>query len=612
MFQINGETYDQLKFCLKEILEQVKEIESINIDGKVFAIKKCFAGDLKFLATIFGINPANSDYPCLWCNCNLRNILDVNAVWPISRSHKEALERIPLKTKDQRQGYVREPLVDFVPFDSVLIDTLHLLLRITDKLFDVLFKKFDSYDKSDSVNLDKRPCLKKFLNYLEFESSITKPYFLSNGDKIKLRALSGSERLKFLSTCFDNDDKCLQKIFPEMNLTNENFVFKEFYELFNTIKLYGAPYRIDLNQLKDRLKKWLIAYSKLNDNDNNITPYVHAFVFHVPDFLRTYHDVNQFNMQGLEKLNDMATKYYHNSTNKKKGAYLGQLISKRNRIEFFNLGGQLEELDEKCPILSETEQINLLMRNAHNFRIKESNESQLSGDIKADENSKPSISKMPPPKSILKHLKGIEQVAHMNLRNAKTLFHETEIKESVSQLSNAVNPIEKVKASSTHALTSDQSLFLPIKIAAKSEENLKACSSSTIVEESYKNSLSEISGEKDSILSEIKDSKSYQTDTDLNAKKYLELFSSQMLPSKLTKNEKRKIIKELDQMILNVDGLSNIKEIESLIFPIDVAEKSIAFPEVKKVNEAEKNCRSGQHQVIESKQKKIKISDSQE
>jgi len=551
MFQINGEKYDQLKFCLKEILEQVKEIESINIDGKVFAVKKCFGGDLKFLATIFGINPANSDYPCLWCKCNLKNILDVNAVWPISRSHKEALERIPLKTKDQRQGYVREPLVDFVPFDSILIDTLHLLLRITDKLFDVLFKKFDSYDKSDSVNLDKRPCLKKFLNYLENESSITKPYFLSNGDKIKLRALSGSERLKFLSTCFDNDDKCLQKIFPEMNLTNENFVFKEFYELFNTIKLYGSPYRIDLKYLKDRLKKWLIAYSKLNDNDNNITPYVHAFVFHVPDFLRTYHDVNQFNMQGLEKLNDMATKYYHNSTNKKKGVYLAQLISKRNRIEFFNLGGELEELDEKCPILSESEQINLLMRNAHNFRINESKQSPLSHDVKTDENYKPSISNMPPPKSVTKQ-------------------------------KDANNPVK--------------------------------------IEEDSKPILTQVSNEKHSILSEIKDSKSHQTDTNLNAKRYLELFSTQTLPSKLTKNEKRKIIEELDQMILDVDGLSsidNIKNIESLIFPkteLPLSQEglTLAFSEVENINNTEKTCSSGQGQVIESPQKKIKISDSQE
>ena len=346
MFQINGEKYEELKGCLKEILEQIKLIESINIDGTEFTIKKYFAGDLKFLATVYGINPAHSDYPCLWCTCNLRNALDINAVWPISRTHQEAIVNVNLKSKDERKGYVRLPLVDFIEFDCVLIDTLHLLLRITDKLFDVLFKIFDKVDKnSDSVDLKKRPCLRKFLSYLEKECSLTKPYYVSNGKKIKLRSLSGAERLKFLKIAFENDDDTFLDLFPGLDLKNETFVFREFYELLQIVKQYGAPYRIDLDQLRDRLKSWLAAYSKLNDKDNGVTPYAHAFVFHLPEFLRNVQDINQFNMQGLEKLNDLATKYYHMSTNRHKGEYLYQIIAKRNRIEFFNLGGDMQELD---------------------------------------------------------------------------------------------------------------------------------------------------------------------------------------------------------------------------------------------------------------------------
>ena len=341
MFQINGEKYDELKGSLKEILEQIKELESIDVMGKTFKIKKFFAGDLKFLATMFGINPANSDYPCLWCTCNLKNILDVNAKWPITRTYKQALEKKNLKTKEQRQGYVREPLIDFIDFDSVLIDTLHLLLRITDKLFDVLFKKFDTFDKSHSVDLNKRPTLKRFMNYLEVECSLTKPYYVSNGTKIKLRSLNGTERLKFLSKCFDNESESLKKLFPELDLNNESFVFKEFHDLFNTIKLYGVQSnQMNLIELETRLQIWLVAYSKLNESDNSITPYVHSFVFHMPEFLRKHNDINQFNMQGLEKLNDLATQYYHNSTNrnKKNNVYITQILAKRNRIEFFNLG----------------------------------------------------------------------------------------------------------------------------------------------------------------------------------------------------------------------------------------------------------------------------------
>ena len=37
---------------------------------------------------------------------------------------------------------------------------------------------------------------------------------------------------------------------------------------------------------------------------------------HIPEFLEKYKDVNVFNIQGLEKLNDFTTEYFFKSTNK--------------------------------------------------------------------------------------------------------------------------------------------------------------------------------------------------------------------------------------------------------------------------------------------------------
>ena len=52
-------------------------------------------------------------------------------------------------------------------------------------------------------------------------------------------------------------------------------------------------------------------------------------------------------MQGLEKLNDFMTRSYHSSTNKHlpEQQYLFQLMKKRNRLEYFSLGGDCTELD---------------------------------------------------------------------------------------------------------------------------------------------------------------------------------------------------------------------------------------------------------------------------
>ena len=70
-------------------------------------------------------------------------------------------------------------------------------------------------------------------------------------------------------------------------------------------------------------------------------------MFHVPEFLVKFKKLNLYNLQGLEKLNDLTTQYYHTSTNKHKTnkIYLQQLLEKQNRAEFYILQGNLNEIN---------------------------------------------------------------------------------------------------------------------------------------------------------------------------------------------------------------------------------------------------------------------------
>jgi len=110
-----------------------------------------------------------------------------------------------------------------------------------------------------------------------------------------------------------------------------------------------------LDNLSERLKNWLKLFIKLNGPES-ITPYIHAFVFHLPEFIKIHRNVNLFNMQGLEKLNDFMTRNYHSSTNKHLPGqqYLFQLMKKRNRLEYFDLGGNCTDLDKILTKKSET------------------------------------------------------------------------------------------------------------------------------------------------------------------------------------------------------------------------------------------------------------------
>ena len=76
MFQVQQENYDQIKGCLNQLLNDIKNINTVNINGEIFNIKKSIGGDLKFLASLYGINAANADHPCIWCKVNIKENID--------------------------------------------------------------------------------------------------------------------------------------------------------------------------------------------------------------------------------------------------------------------------------------------------------------------------------------------------------------------------------------------------------------------------------------------------------------------------------------------------------------------------------------------------------
>jgi len=231
---------------------------------------------------------------------------------------------------DQKFGYTKEP-ISYIDFDHCVIDTLHMHLRITDQLFDLLILALAENDPGNSTDLNERPYFKKFLEFLQRECHITRPFYVAE-NTIKLRTFNGNERNKIFECMFNNQN--LIDLFPGMEERLEvlNFLFSEYYSILNIIK--NASYQpIDLSGLKERLICWLTFYL-IEHPESKITPYIHCFVFHMVEFLTLFPNLHSFNMQGLEKLNDLTTKYYFKNTNRKSMTFLRQLVEKRNRHEF--------------------------------------------------------------------------------------------------------------------------------------------------------------------------------------------------------------------------------------------------------------------------------------
>ena len=92
----------------------------------------------KMLAIIYGINQANANCPCIWCIWDKRklNNKDINKVeeeikkeWSILNKEKGARSIEEALQFSGENGYLNEPILR-VPFHRVIIDILHLCLRI--------------------------------------------------------------------------------------------------------------------------------------------------------------------------------------------------------------------------------------------------------------------------------------------------------------------------------------------------------------------------------------------------------------------------------------------------------------------------------------------------
>ena len=371
---------------MKELLIDLKKISSDGIKIKIndiqnkYAVKFKLGGDLLFIANMLGLKGGNANYACPWCTANLKEKTNVDRIYN-PRSYEEAI-RIISTSKKEDLGYVNKPIIDFVNYDDITIDILHLLIRISEKIFDCLIEKINNFDKNKYGDLEDRPVLKHFHDILTDTCKIRKPFTRvereNNKIEIKMRSLNGNDYLKIFNT-FEKDGgevsnffskkiikKYLNKteiefepLFPGFNLEKEDMVWSNFIQIYEVIRKYPDNTNLlNMNEFREKLKVWIRDFLLMRSG--YAFPYAHALVWHIPDMLEKHENINLFNQQGLEKLNDFIRIYFFRSTNKKrtKKEYLCQLLDKRNRIEFFSFKKDLQDLDYEANILNEGPNLN--------------------------------------------------------------------------------------------------------------------------------------------------------------------------------------------------------------------------------------------------------------
>ena len=340
IFEIENEQHGSLTECFKELIEEFESLSEIEVYNRKVKIVYYFGADWKFLAVILGLQGANSKYPCIWCKCCKDVFYRTDQEWSIvdcdlgARSHEERDAILSYDKADKSElvnfGYSKNAVFrSLIPNSRYMIDMLHLYLRISDTLFNLLVKDCSLADNFDAFSISKFDLIKyKHMNslqhFLNEKCNVSfKFMWIAETRKLTWRDLSGPEKTRL----FEKFN--LSEIIPD----HEKFdsvvaIWTEFYELLQLVKAV----QIDPVELKMRASEWLELYLTVYAR-TTVTPYMHAFVAHLPEFVHLYKDINAFNCQGLEKLNDMTTGQFFKGTNKSDTA-LHQMLKKRNRMEF--------------------------------------------------------------------------------------------------------------------------------------------------------------------------------------------------------------------------------------------------------------------------------------
>ena len=110
------ENYESLVQALSDIVDEASALQSIEINGNTHSIEYFLGGDMKFLATVCGIEAANARFSCVWCKCPATHRWDMKKEWSAFDTSKGArtiseIEGNLKVTKAKRFGCCNTPMI---------------------------------------------------------------------------------------------------------------------------------------------------------------------------------------------------------------------------------------------------------------------------------------------------------------------------------------------------------------------------------------------------------------------------------------------------------------------------------------------------------------------
>lgn len=338
------ENYENMKSACMPIFDEINrlnEIGTVCVNGNDIEIELLFGGDMKFVQIMLGLTNCMGHYSCPWCKIHKENRNDFDQNWDYYHSDEIARNILELKMNSTKNvfGSKFKPLINIEPH-RIIPDELHLLLRISDILLRNLIDDTKSLDDKNKVRGLKSDHLGELVSKIR-ECGVSFNIWTPKGSKeIEWTSLTGSEYKHLL-------EKLPEKLFFVVHHDTHDSttkLWREFACLYKYVSHEVLDFTLKPEHLFEKCRAWAELFLSLGCNRtgyNNITPYIHVLVYHIPWFVKTYGKLSKFSGQGVEKINDQVKMIHQKKTNKIDATV--DALKVRKRIEFL----QAENCDRK-------------------------------------------------------------------------------------------------------------------------------------------------------------------------------------------------------------------------------------------------------------------------
>jgi len=236
----------------------------------------------------------------------------------------------------QHYGYKHLPLMPDLEYDKFVIDLLHMFLRVSDVLLDLLIDSIFRADRLEQNTLfeyERHINTAIFANFLHHKCKRSPTprglKLVELRDSLTQNWTGGSKRILFKEITKDSSN--IYALFGNNfeNTLEVSQIWDKFWKLDIILRSDEVN---TATSIEDKTKEISTLFKKAYALQK-ITPYIHFLFYHLHESYSKFGNLNYYSAQGLEKLNDQSTYQYFGSTNKSK-TFIKQMLEKDFRIGF--------------------------------------------------------------------------------------------------------------------------------------------------------------------------------------------------------------------------------------------------------------------------------------